>query len=56
MTMREIHRLQMRQTRPLWAAAAIITTCAVALLLVFGTGTPSQETEQGHEFAEKTAR
>jgi len=56
MTIREIHRLQKRQTRPLWAAAAIITTCAMALLLVFGTGTPSHETQQGPEFAEKTAR
>jgi hypothetical protein len=56
MTMREIQRLQRRQTRPLWAAAAFITACAVVLLLLFGTGIPPQETQQRPEFAEKTAR
>jgi hypothetical protein len=52
MTMREIQRLQKRQTRPLWAGAAIITACTVVLLLLIGTGTPPHETQQGPEFAE----
>ena len=56
MTMREIQRLQRRQTRPLWAGAAIITACAVVLLVLFGPGTPPQEPEQGPAFAEQAAR